>query len=128
MITMTIVGHLVSNVVLRTGADNQTYAILRLASDRHYKDKSGIRHTDYVSVKVHGRLAKLCDKYCYKGCKMAVVGDFELIPREDVPESELGFLVKAKSLEFHFPLVERKPEIDDTTTAVRQLPQPCKMI
>jgi hypothetical protein len=107
---MTIVGHLVSDVVLRTGADHQIYTILRMASSRHYKDKTGTRHTDYVSVKVHGRLAKLCGKYCYKGCKMAVVGDFELIPRKDVPESELGFLVKAKSLEFEFPLVARKPQ------------------
>jgi hypothetical protein len=130
MINMIIVGHLASDVVLRKSIDNQSYTILRIASDRHYRDKSGKRHTDYVSAKVRGRLAEICEKYCYRGCLMAVAGDFELIPRDDQPECETGFLLKARSMDFLFPMVEQvrkhiaelKPDDPEDTGVFQAIP------
>ena len=53
------------------------YAILRIASDRRYRDQEGNRLTDFISIKVRGPLAEFCAAYAWKGCKLAASGDFE---------------------------------------------------
>lgn len=110
MIKTTVIGNLANDVVLRTRETSDTpFAILRIASDRRYRDKEGNRRTDFVSVKVWGKVAELCEKYAYKGCKLAVSGDLETI----IPEGEEranGFLVKADNVEFLSP-----PRKDDVS-------------
>ena len=93
----------------RTG---KPYAILRIASDRRYRDRDGNRLTDFISIKVRGPLAERCAAFAWKGCKLAAIGDFETITFEDEPERQPGFLIKASEVEFLSP---RKAEEEPQT-------------
>ena len=77
--------------------------ILRIASDRRYKDKDGNKLTDFISIKVRGPLAERCAAFAWKGCKLAATGDFETITFEDDPQRQPGFLIKASEVEFLSP-------------------------
>lgn len=91
------------------------YAILRIASDRRYKDKAGNRLTDFISIKVRGPLAERCAEFAWKGCKLAASGDFETITFEGEPERQPGFLIKASEVEFLSPrkVEETAQELED---------------
>ena len=91
------------------------YAILRIASDRRYKDKDGNKLTDFISIKVRGPLAERCAEFAWKGCKLAASGDFETITFEDEPERQPGFLIKASEVEFLSPrkVEETAQELED---------------
>ena len=101
------------------GGTNETtgkpYAILRIASDRRYKDKDGNKLTDFISIKVRGPLAERCAEFAWKGCKLAASGDFETITFEDEPERQPGFLIKASEVEFLSPrkVEETAQELED---------------
>lgn len=84
-------------------ATGKPYAILRIASDRRYKDKDGNKLTDYISIKVRGPLAERCAAFAWKGCKLAAAGDFETITFADDPQRQPGFLIKASDVEFLSP-------------------------
>jgi len=104
MLKITAIGNLTNNVELKTNeATGKPYAILRIASDRRYKDKDGNKLTDFVSIKVRDALAERCAKYAYKGCKIAAFGDFETITFEDDAARQPGFLIKANEVEFLSP-------------------------
>ena len=104
MLSITVVGNLTNDVVLKTDEHyGNKYAILRIASDRLYRDHNGQRPTDYLSVKVKNRLAEHCAKYAKKGCLLAVYGEFETITFDDDPSRLPGFLVKGKAVQFLFP-------------------------
>ena len=97
-------GKLANDVVLKTYEDSgKPYAILRLASHRHYRDKDGNRPTDFVSIKVQGKQAELCAKHAHKGCRLLIAGNLETTPsgNPDIPDRTL---IKADSVEFLFPL------------------------
>ena len=80
MITICATGNLTNDVELRWKEnDDKPYAILRIASDRHYRDSMGNRRTDFISIKVRGTLAERCVKMCYNGCKIMASGDFETV-------------------------------------------------
>jgi single-strand DNA-binding protein len=113
MLKITAIGNLTSNVELKNNdSTGKPYAILRIASDRRYRDKDGNKLTDFVSIKVRDALAERCAQFAYKGCKIAASGDFETITFEDEPYRQPGFLIKANEVEFLSP---RK--VEDTTTA-----------
>ena len=101
MLKITAIGNLTNDVELKTHDDGRPYAILRIASDRLYRAKDGFRFTDFISIKVRGRLAERCAAFAYKGCKLAVSGDFETIPTG--PDCQPGFLIKANDVEILFP-------------------------
>lgn len=101
MLKITVTGNLTNDVELKSRGDGRPYAILRIASDRRYRTQDGIRPTDFVSVKVRGRLAERCAARAYKGCKLAVSGDFETIPAD--PGCQPGFLIKGNDVEFLSP-------------------------
>ncbi len=101
MLKITVTGNLTNDVKLRDRGDGRPYAILRVASDRRYRISDGTRPTDFVSVKVRDALAERCAAYAYKGCKLAVSGDFETIPASHDRPS--GFLIKATDVEFLSP-------------------------
>ena len=104
MLKITAVGNLTHDVELKINeTTGKPYAILRIASDRRYKDKDGKRLTDFISIKVHGSLAERCAEFAWKGCKLAAVGDFETITFEDDPKRQPGFLIKATEVEFLSP-------------------------
>ena len=53
MLKITAIGNLTNDVTLKTNeTTGKPYAILRIASDRRYKDKDGNKLTDFISVKV----------------------------------------------------------------------------
>ena len=104
MLKITVIGNLTNDVELRRSeATGKPYAILRLASDRRYRDREGNKLTDFISVKVRGPLAERCAAYAWKGCKLAAVGDFETISFSEEPERQPGFLVKGTEVEFLSP-------------------------
>ena len=113
MLIMTATGNLTNDVVLRhSDYDDKPYAILRIASDRRYRDREGNRLTDFISIKVRGQLAELCAKYLYKGCKLSASGDFETITFPNDPTRQPGFLMKANQVEFVSP--KRSDDPDET--------------
>ena len=104
MLKITAIGNLTNDVTLKTNeTTGKPYAILRIASDRRYKDKAGNRLTDFISIKVRGPLAERCAEFAWKGCKLAAFGDFETITFENEPERQPGFLIKASDVEFLSP-------------------------
>ena len=104
MLKITAIGNLTNDVELKVSeTTGKPYAILRLASDRRYRDREGNKLTDFISVKVRGPLAERCAAYAWKGCKLAAVGDFETISFAEEPERQPGFLVKGTEVEFLSP-------------------------
>ena len=104
MLKMIAIGNITNDVELKmNAAANKPYAILRLAVERRYKDRDGNKLTDFISVKVRGKLAEICSQYCYKGCKIAAVGDFETITFAEDSDRQPGFLLKASEVEFISP-------------------------
>ena len=80
MLKITAIGNLTNDVELKMNeTTGKPYAILRIASDRRYKDKDGNKLTDFISIKVRGPLAERCAEFAWKGCKLAAAGDFETI-------------------------------------------------
>lgn len=58
MLKIVAIGNLTNDVELKVHeATGKPYAILRIASDRRYRDKDGNRLTDFISIKVRGPLA-----------------------------------------------------------------------
>lgn len=115
MLKITAIGNLTNDVELKMNeATGKPYAILRIASDRRYRDQAGNRLTDFISIKVRGPLAERCAAFAWKGCKLAAVGDFETITFEDDPTQRPGFLIKATEVEFLSPRkVEEEPQTMD---------------
>ena len=74
MLKIMAIGNLTGDVELKKNAEGQPYAMLRIASDRRYKDKSGNKLTDFISAKVRGPLAERCAAWGYKGAKVAGCG------------------------------------------------------
>ena len=113
MLKITAIGNLTNDVELKMNeTTGKPYAILRIASDRRYRDRDGNRLTDFISIKVRGPLAERCAAFAWKGCKLAAVGDIETITFEDEPERQPGFLIKATEVEFLSP---RKAEEEPQT-------------
>ena len=84
MLKIVAIGNLTNDVELKVHeATGKPYAILRIASDRRYRDKEGNRLTDFISIKVRGPLAERCAEFAWKGCKLAASGDFETITFAD---------------------------------------------
>ena len=101
---ITAIGNLTNEVELKMNeTTGKPYAILRIASDRRYKDQAGNKLTDFISIKVRSPLAERCAAFAWKGCKLAASGDFETITFEDEPERQPGFLIKATEVEFLSP-------------------------
>lgn len=104
MLKIFAIGNLTSNVELKKNEnEDKPYAIMRIASDRRYRDHNGNRLTDFISIKVRGALAERCAAYLHKGNKIAVTGDFETITFEEDPTRQPGFLIKATEVEFLTP-------------------------
>ena len=102
MLKIVAIGNLTNDVELKVHeATGKPYAILRIASDRRYRDKDGNRLTDFISIKVRGPLAERCAEFAWKGCKLAA--SFETITFADEPERQPGFLIKATEVEFLSP-------------------------
>ena len=102
MLKITAIGNLTHDVELKMNENTgKPYAILRIASDRRYKDKDKL--TDFISIKVRGPLAERCAAFAWKGCKLAATGDFETITFADDPQCQPGFLIKASDVEFLSP-------------------------
>ena len=104
MLKITAIGNLTRDVKLKMDeATGIPYAILRIASDRRYRDREGNGITDFISIKVRGPLAERCAAFAYKGCKLAASGDFETIVFSEDPSRQPGFLIKASEVEFLSP-------------------------
>ena len=61
MLKITAIGNLTRDVELKM--DESTgipYTILRIASDRRYRNRAGEKITDFISIKVRGPLAERC--------------------------------------------------------------------
>ncbi len=118
MLKIMAIGNLTSDIELKKNAEGQPYALLRIASDRRYKDRAGNKLTDFISAKVRGNLAERCAAWGYKGAKVAVVGDFETITFVAEPGKQPGFMIKASEVQFlsgpkPANVIELEPEVDE---------------
>lgn len=87
MLKITAIGNLTNDIELKKSETTGVpYVILRIASDRIYRDKDGNQITDFISIKAHGRLAERCVEFAWKGCRLAAVGDFETVPTKEETE------------------------------------------
>ena len=67
MLKITAIGNLTNDVELKMNeTTGKPYAILRIASDRRYKDKDGNKLTDFISIKVRGPLAERCAEFALR--------------------------------------------------------------
>lgn len=104
MLKITAIGNLTNDVELKLNEiTGKPYAILRIASDRRYRDRDGNKLTDFISIKVRGAVAERCAAFAWKGCKLAAVGDFETVSFEDDPGRQPGFFIKATEVEILSP-------------------------
>lgn len=106
MLKITAIGNITTDFALRTKENEElAYAIIRIASDRRYRDREGNKLTDFISIKVRGPLAELYAEHLRKGDKIAAVGDFETIstPDENGVIRQNGFLIKATDVQFLSP-------------------------
>ena len=68
MLKITAIGNLTNDVTLKTNeTTGKPYAILRIASDRRYKDKDGNKLTDFISVKVRRSAGRALCGVCLEG-------------------------------------------------------------
>lgn len=94
MLKITAIGNLTNDIELKKSETTGVpYVILRIASDRIYRDKDGNQITDFISIKAHGRLAERCVDFAWKGCRLAAVGDFETVPTKEETEQP-GFFIR----------------------------------
>ena len=118
MLKITAIGNLTADPSIRTNsATGATYAILRIASDRHYRDRNGDKLTDFVSIKVRSPLAERCAEFLKKSDKIAAYGAFETIVNDG---ANAGFLIKAHEIEF---LTPKKKETPDPIDAELEFPE-----
>ncbi len=104
MLKITATGNLTNDVELKLNeTTGKPYAILRIASDRRYHARDGRSITDFVSVKVRGKLAQRCAAYAVKGCKLTAFGDFETVVYDEGSSHRPGFVIKATEVEFLTP-------------------------
>jgi len=103
MLKITAIGNVTNDIELKTNSEGVPTAIIRIASDRKYRDRDGNRLTDFISIKVRGAVAERCAEYLHKGCKVAASGDFETIAFTDDPSRQPGFLIKGYEVEFLSP-------------------------
>ncbi len=117
MIKTVVTGNVVNEVELTTTKNGEIpYAKIRLASNRHYKNREGNLHTDFITVRIYGKLAEICEKYLYLGSKVLVVGDLETYQVEREPPTT-GFTIKAHQVEFLSPKKEgEETEIEPEET------------
>nr|WP_304684697.1 single-stranded DNA-binding protein [uncultured Oscillibacter sp.] len=122
MLKITAIGNLTNDVELKCHEDGKPYAILRIASDRRYRDRDGNKLTDFISIKVRGALAERCAAFAWKGCKLAASGDFETITFAEDPTRQPGFLIKANEVEFLSPrrVEEAAVAASETQTATQR--------
>ena len=100
MLKITATGNLTNDVELKMNeTTGKPYAILRIASDRRYRDQEGNRLTDFISIKVRGPLAEFCAAYAWKGCKLAASGAFGPIPFSESPTRHPCLLITAPWVE-----------------------------
>lgn len=121
MLKIIAIGNLTRDVELKM--DKTTgipYAILRIASDRRYRDREGNKIADFISAKVRGPLAERCAAFAYKGCKLTASGDFETIVFSEDPSRQPGFLIKASEVEFLSPR-----RVDEEAAALPE-EEPCE--
>lgn len=98
MLKITAIGNLTNDIELKKSETTGVpYVILRIASDRIYRDKDGNQITDFISIKAHGRLAERCVEFAWKGCRLAAVGDFETVPTKEETEQP-GFFIRARDV------------------------------
>lgn len=118
MLKIMAIGNLTSDIELKKNGEGKPYAMLRIASDRRYKDREGNKLTDFISAKVRGPLAERCAAWGYKGAKVVVAGDFETITFVGEPGKQPGFMIKASDVQFlsgHKPanVIEFEAEVDE---------------
>lgn len=118
MLKMTAIGNLTSDPQMRTNASTgKEYAIMRIASDRRYRDKDGNKYTDFISIKVYSPLAERCIEHLHKSDKIAATGDFETITTTQNGTSNTGFLMKANEVEFLSPRRRNTEEFSEEELA-----------
>lgn len=70
-----LMGRLTKDADIRQSGENKA-ARFTLAVDRRFTNKDGQRETDFISCVAFGKQAEFIEKYCPKGKKIIVTGEW----------------------------------------------------
>ena len=70
-----LMGRLTKDADIRQNGENKA-ARFTLAVDRRYTNKDGQKETDFISCVAFGKQAEFIEKYCSKGKKIIVTGEW----------------------------------------------------
>lgn len=103
---VTLVGRLSRSPELRYSSSGKAMAFLTIAVDGFYNKEKGETETDFIDIKLWGKVAENVAKYCVKGSLVSVVGRLkysryekggEMVYKLEVVGDEVKFLSKPKN-------------------------------
>lgn len=72
-----LIGNVGADPEIKSGANDSTFATLRIATSKRWKDKDGQKQerTEWHNLMVNGGLVKVVEQYVQKGDRIAVRGE-----------------------------------------------------
>ena len=94
------IGNLTKDVELTTTPNGETVARFKIAVQRRFTNKDGVREADFMNCVVWKNQAENLAKYCHKGDKIAVVGEVRTRTYEVDGEKRFTTEFLANEIEF----------------------------
>lgn len=94
------VGRLTKDVELNESENRKEYSTATLAIPRAFKNEEGVYDTDFISVKLFGKVAENTSQYCHKGDIVGVKGRMQSSTYEKDGESKYSMDVVAEKITF----------------------------
>ncbi len=97
---MVVVGRLTSDLELRESENGNQYSTLTLAVPRAFKNAEGVYETDFIPVKLFGKVAEHTSEYCHKGDIVGVKGRVQSGSYEKDGETKFSLDIVAEKVTF----------------------------
>lgn len=109
MLKITAIGNLTNDVELKMSeATGKPYAILRIASDRRYKDRDGNKLTDFISIKVRALWPSGVPSLPGRAASWLPPGISKLSPLMTIPPASPAFSSRPRRWSSSLPAVRRR--------------------
>lgn len=95
-----LMGNLVKDVELTHTTTGEAVAKFKIAVQRRYSNKDGVRETDFLSCVVWRNQAENLAKYCHKGDRIIVLGEIRTRSFEVNEEKRYTTEILANEIEF----------------------------
>ncbi|RDY23677.1 single-stranded DNA-binding protein [Romboutsia maritimum] len=97
-----LVGRLTKDPELKyVGNSQSSVTEFTMAVDRRYKDKDGVKKTDFIKIEMWGKKAEICSKYVTKGKRIGVEGSL-LVDNYQTINGENKIFTKVRAYNFNF--------------------------